>query len=264
MITASDIQVRIAQKTILQGVKFTAKPGQVTAIVGPNGSGKTTLLRALTDEVPWTGRVQINGQDTSAYKPWELAAVRGVLPQAATLAFPFTVIEVVRMGLMSGIHGHNDTIAQRALDMVGLNGYEKRFFHELSGGEQQRAHLARVLCQVWEPVQNGSPRWLLLDEPVASLDIGHQLLIMNCLAVFAQRGGGVVAVMHDLNLTAMVADVVTIIADGQAIARGPVADVFNDQTLSAAYKCDLRTNTVPTHPKAYVLPQVARLSCSAV
>ncbi len=264
MITARDIQVRIGQKTILQGVNFTAKPGQVTAIVGPNGSGKTTLLRALTDEVPWTGQVQINGQDTSVYKPWELAAIRGVLPQAATLAFPFTVVEVVRMGLMSGIHGNKDIIAQQALQIVGLEGYSERFFQELSGGEQQRAHLARVLCQVWEPVQNGSPRWLLLDEPVASLDIGHQLLIMNCLSDFARRGGGVVAVMHDLNLTAMVADAVAIIAEGRAIARGPVADVFNDQTLSMAYKCDLRTNTIPARTKSFILPQVASLSNLAV
>ncbi|MEL6684922.1 MAG: heme ABC transporter ATP-binding protein [Pseudomonadota bacterium] len=257
MISARDIQVQIDKTPILHGVDFTAKPGQVTAIVGPNGSGKTTLLRALTDEVPWTGNIAINGQDINTYKPWELAAIRGVLPQAATLAFPFTVIEVVRMGLQSGIHGEQDSIVQQALHTVGLVGYEARFFQELSGGEQQRAHLARVLCQVWEPMLDNTPRWLLLDEPVASLDIGHQLLIMNCLSDFAKRGGGVVAVMHDLNLTAMVADAVTIISDGQAIAQGPVADVFTDHWLSVAYKCALRTNTVPQSQHAFILPQVA-------
>lgn len=258
MINASDVTVQIGKMPILNGIDFTAKAGQVTAIVGPNGSGKTTLLRALTDEVAWSGRIQINDRATHDYKPWELAAVRGVLPQAATLAFPFTVIEVVRMGLQSGIHGTQDSIAQQALHKVGLDGYEARFFQELSGGEQQRAHLARVLCQVWEPMIRGTPRWLLLDEPVASLDIGHQLLIMNCLSDFARRGGGVVAVMHDLNLTAMVADAVTIIANGQAIVSGPVADVFTDHWLSTAYQCDLKTNTVPQNHSAFILPQVAR------
>jgi len=257
MFSASNIKVQIGKTPILLGIDFTAKPGEVTAIVGPNGSGKTTLLRALTDEVAWTGAIQINGHHADYYRPWELAAVRAVLPQAATLAFPFTVIEVVRMGLQSGIHGNKDSIAQQALHRVGLEGYEDRFFQELSGGEQQRAHLARVLCQVWEPIVDGIPRWLLLDEPVASLDIGHQLLIMNCLSDFARRGGGVVAVMHDLNLTAMVADTVTIIAGGRAIAHGPVADVFTDHWLSEAYQCDLKTNTVPQNSSAFILPQVA-------
>lgn len=259
MISARDIHVTLGRKPILHGVDFTARPGAVTAIVGPNGSGKTTLLRALTDEVCWTGQISVNGQDIHAYKPWELAAIRGVLPQAATLAFPFTVIEVVRLGLMSGIHGGEDRIAQQALQRVGLAGYENRFFQELSGGEQQRAHLARVLCQVWDPVLDGAPRWLLLDEPVASLDIGHQLLIMNCLQDFARRGGGVVAVMHDLNLTAMVADGVTMIAQGCVIAQGPVADVFTDHWLSEAYQCALRTNIVPQNANAFILPQTATL-----
>lgn len=259
MISARDIRVEFSKKPILHGVDFTARPGEVTAIVGPNGSGKTTLLRALTDEVHWTGQISVNDRDIHAYKPWELAAIRGVLPQIATIAFPFTVIEVVRLGLTSGIHGGEDRIAQHALQRVGLAGYENRFFQELSGGEQQRAHLARVLCQVWDPMRDGTPRWLLLDEPVASLDIGHQLLIMNCLQDFARRGGGVIAVMHDLNLTAMVADAVTMIARGEAIAQGPVAEVFTDHWLSAAYQCDLKTNAVPKNPSAFILPQTAAL-----
>ncbi|MDX8354763.1 heme ABC transporter ATP-binding protein [Cognatiyoonia sp. IB215182] len=259
MINARDIRVTFGKKPILHGVDFTARPGEVTAIVGPNGSGKTTLLRALTDEVRWTGQISVNHRDIRIYKPWELAAIRAVLPQAATLAFPFTVIEVVRLGLMSGIHGGKDRIAQYALQQVGLAGYENRFFQELSGGEQQRAHLARVLCQVWDPVIDGVPRWLLLDEPVASLDIGHQLLIMNCVQNFARRGGGVVAVMHDLNLTAMVADAVTMIARGEAIAQGPVAEVFTDHRLSAAYQCELKTNAVPPNASAFILPQTAAL-----
>ncbi len=260
MIKAQSIAVKIGGKPILHGVNFQAKAGEVTVVVGPNGSGKTTLLRAITDEVAWNGHIQINDRDIHDYKSWELAAVRGVLPQTATLAFPFTVIEVVRMGLLSGIHSTTDTLAEQALARVGLAGYALRFFQELSGGEQQRAHLARVLCQVWEPVVDGVPRWLLLDEPVASLDIGHQLLIMDCLQNFAARGGGVIAVMHDLNLTAMIADAVTIISGGQAIASGAVEDVFTDQSLSTAYHCQLRSNTLPPKHSAFILPQTASLA----
>ena len=93
-----------------------------------------------------------------------------------------------------------------ALARVDLAGFEGRMYQELSGGEQQRVQLARVLCQVWTPVAEGRARYLFLDEPVSSLDIGHQLSVMRLARDFAARGGGVVAVMHDLNLTSMFAD----------------------------------------------------------
>src|SRR5690606_21651506 len=127
--------------------------------------------------------------------------------------FPFTVREVVELGLLDGpgLLRHEDRAAQ-ALAAVDLTGFAGRFYQELSGGEQQRVQLARVLCQVWDPVGEDDPRFLLLDEPVSSLDISHQLTIMRLARRFADRGGGVVAIMHDLNLTAMFADHVTILA----------------------------------------------------
>lgn len=238
-------------------VTFQASAGQVTAIVGPNGSGKTSLLRALTGELAHQGRVWLNGRDTAGMKPWEVAAERAVLPQATMLAFPFTVIEVVRMGLLSGSEAGHEGLPARALAAVGLSGYENRFFQELSGGEQQRAQLARVLLQVWDPVGPTGPRWLLLDEPVSSLDIGHQLAVIGLMRDYANRGGGVVAVMHDLNLTAMSADEAVVMESGRVLAAGAVADVLTDQVLQAAYGCSLRMNRMPRDGRPFVLPQSA-------
>ena len=260
---AMNMRVRLGRKEILHGVNYTAQPGEVSMIVGPNGSGKTTLLRALTGELPYKGEVSLNGFDCKTIKPQELAMIRAVLPQAAALAFPFTVIEVVRLGLTAGLSSdkpdHSDRLPLRALDRVGLAGFEGRHFHDLSGGEKQRVQLARVLVQIWEPVLNGTPRWLFLDEPVSALDIGHQLVVMQLARAYALAGGGVVAVMHDLNLTAMFADHVTLIDEGEVRAAGNPSDVLTDANLSAAYDCALRTNQAPPTGSPWILPQAAQL-----
>ncbi|NSX56212.1 heme ABC transporter ATP-binding protein [Parasulfitobacter algicola] len=260
MLIANDITVQLGHRTILSNVNFNAQPGTVTAIVGPNGSGKTTLLRALSGDVDYSGQVLLNGCDTRQLKSWELAAERAVLPQASTLAFPFTVIEVVRIGLQSGTSGETDSVAMQALNLVGLPHYANRFFQELSGGEQQRVQLARVLAQVWDPVLDGTPRWLLLDEPVASLDIGHQLQIMDIARNFAHAGGGVITVMHDLNLTALYADSVAVLAHGSVLAHDSPMQVMTDAILSKAYECSVKVNTPPPSGFTYLLPHSAGLA----
>ncbi|TCP44146.1 heme ABC transporter ATP-binding protein [Rhodovulum marinum] len=256
MLDATRIHVRLGRRTILQGIDFRARPGELTAIVGPNGSGKTTLLRALTGDLSHGGRVRLNGQDLATLRPWVLAGLRAVLPQATPLAFPFTAAEVVRLGLMGGIEAAEADLVPKALARVGLAGFEGRYYQELSGGEQQRVHLARALAQVWHPVAHGQPRWLFLDEPVSSLDIGHQLQVMQIARAYADGGGGVVAVMHDLNLTAMFADRVTLLAEGCALARGTPAEVLCDAALSRAYRCPIRVNT-PPRGGTYLLPHAA-------
>lgn len=258
MLDAYDITVSLGRTQILHGLGFRAQAGQLSAIVGPNGSGKTTLLRAITGDVPFGGSVTLNDADTRALKPWELAAIRGVLPQSAVLAFPFTVIEVVRLGLQKGLSAAETDIPMAALERVSLAHYADRFFQELSGGEQQRVHLARVLAQVWQPVQDGVPHWLLLDEPVASLDIANQLEVMEIARGYANAGGGVVAVMHDLNLTAMFADHVAILSGGRCLAAGHPKEVMTDAILSKAYGCKLQVNTPPHTDTTFVLPHTAQ------
>ncbi|MCB1391331.1 MAG: ATP-binding cassette domain-containing protein, partial [Rhodobacteraceae bacterium] len=223
------------------------------------GSGKTTLLRALTGELHFGGSVTLEGLALRSLTPLALAERRAVLPQAVPMAFPFTVLEVVRLGLIgrAALGRGAPDLPRRALAEVGLAGYEARLFQQLSGGEQQRAHLARVLVQVWRPVVDGQARWLFLDEPVAALDIGHQLQIMRLAKDFARAGGGVIAVMHDLNLTAMTADRVTLMHAGGVLAEGPPAQVFTNATLSRAYGCTLRVSTTPPDGGVFVLPQAA-------
>nr|WP_316013261.1 heme ABC transporter ATP-binding protein [Roseobacter sp. HKCCA0434] len=251
------IAVSLGRNPVLHGVDMVARPGEVTAIVGPNGSGKTTLLRAITGEVAFSGSVRIGGLDPARAKPWELSARRAVLPQAAALAFPFTVIEVVRLGLAQAAERHGPDLAERALARVGLGGQGDRLFQELSGGQQQRAQLARVLVQVWQPVGEDGARWLLLDEPVAALDIAHQLEVMQVIRDYADRGGGVIAVMHDLNLTSLTADRVVLMAGGRVRAAGAPGEVMTDATLSEVYGCRLRVGVAPADGSPFVLPHSA-------
>lgn len=260
---AQNITVHIAKTQILHGVDFVAKAGEVTAVVGPNGCGKTTLLRAMIGELPYGGQVHLNGTDVATQKPQALARIRGVLPQATALAFPFTVLEVVQLGLTAGLattsRHDRDQLPQQALARVGLDGFEGRFYQELSGGEKQRVQLARVLLQVWQPVLEGQPRWLFLDEPVSALDIGHQLQVMQIARDFADNGGGVVAVMHDLNLTAMFAHSMTLMRAGRVLSVGPPDEVMTNTALSTAYDCKISVNQPPAAGQPWLLPQAAAL-----
>ena len=263
MLIAQDIRVTLGKAPVLKGIDALARPGEVTVIVGPNGSGKTTLLRALTGDVAFEGSVSLNGHDCARLRPWELAAVRGVLPQASALAFPFTVAEVVRLGLTAAVHAGRADLVAHALRAVDMAGYASRLYQELSGGQQARVQLARVLVQVWEPVVGGVPRWVFLDEPVASLDIAHQLDVVRLMRNFASRGGGVVAVLHDLNLTAMAADRVWLLEQGQLTGQGPVAEVLTDTALERAYGCPLRVGCLPPSGGWFSLPQAADIGASA-
>lgn len=260
-LTCKNVCVSIGRTQILHNVSLNASPGQVTAIVGPNGCGKTTFLKAMTREVAFTGSVTLNGEDVRSAPPAKLAIQRAVLPQSTNLAFPFNVQEVVHLGLTGGLATNspekNDALPGRALERVGLAGFEDRFYQELSGGEKQRVQLARVLVQVWEPVLNGTPRWLFLDEPVAALDIAHQLLVMEIARRFARAGGGVVAVMHDLNLTAMFADHIALMARGRVLKSGVPLDVVEDAGLSTAYSCNIRTRTPPSGNDPWLIPHAA-------
>ncbi|MCR4267972.1 heme ABC transporter ATP-binding protein [Nitratireductor sp. ZSWI3] len=262
-IEVQDLGVFIGRKKILSGVELTAPPGIVTAIVGPNGSGKTTLLKALSGDIAYTGEVRINGMALSSLKPWQAAVHRAVLPQSTTLSFPYTVREIVKLGLLSGRSGARPeelaTLPERALARVDLAGFAGRFYQELSGGEQQRVQLARVLCQVWSPVLDGRPRYLLLDEPVSSLDIKHQLAIMEIAAGFAADGGGVIAILHDLNLTARYADRIAMMHRGRLVACGTPGDVLTDEMVSDVFECRIRVGAPPPNGTPFVLPQSAEL-----
>jgi iron complex transport system ATP-binding protein len=251
---AEGIGVMLGRTPLLSGVDLVAQPGQVTAIVGPNGSGKTTLLRALTGEISAAGWITLNDLPVGPRHAATLASRRAVLPQATRLAFPFTVIEVVRLGHLAGPHAALQDLPSRALQRVGLGRMEHRFYQDLSGGEQQRAQLARVLAQVWQPYGSDGANWLFLDEPVSSLDIGQQLVVMRIARDCAADGGGVICVLHDLNLAAMFADAMVVLRPGRVAAQGVPAQVMTSDLLSDVYDCPLRVSTTPPGDVPFILP----------
>ena len=259
---ADQVHIGYDGKEIVRGVTFRAEAGRFHTILGPNGSGKSTLLKALTGELSYTGEISLCDIDIATASETTLAGIRGVLPQQSTLSFPLTVAEVVNLGIRTD--GGTFTRRERhdricmALELVDLKGFGSRQFQTLSGGEQQRVQLARVLCQVWDPAtRDGRPRWLFLDEPVSSLDIKHQMQIMEIAAGYAARGGGVIAIMHDLNLTAEFADTVLVLRQGEILAHGTVEEVYQTHILSAAYDFQVRVHQIPGHSKPVVLATAA-------
>ncbi|ASP34282.1 heme ABC transporter ATP-binding protein [Labrenzia sp. VG12] len=248
--------VSVGRTQIVKDVSFHAGAGELLAIIGPSGSGKTTLMRAMTGEMPYAGAIRLAGLEVSGLAPEFQAELRGVLPQASQISFPLNVSEVVGLGLIDRRRGRQERSRRiaEALGRVGLAGFEGRTYQDLSGGEQQRVQLARVLCQVWDPVPaDGPPRWLFLDEPVSSLDIKHQYQIMRLAAAYAAKGGGVVAVMHDLNLTAAFADTVLVMRNGERLAFGTRDEVMQPELLSKAY--DFPLEIIPhTRARPVIVP----------
>ncbi len=259
MLTARNLSFARGRRLILDDVEFAARPGEFTAIIGPNGSGKTTLLRALSGDLSASGEIRLGSRLLRDWRPAELAARRAVLEQQSLLGFPFTVAEVVGMGIGLGGEALSPedcrTRPLRALERVDLAGFADRLYPELSGGEQQRVQLARILCQVWEPLRDGEARWLLLDEPVSSLDIRHQLRVMQIASDFAAAGGGVVAILHDLNLAALHADQVVALSGGRVAAAGTPADVLTPTCVEAVFGCALTPVALPSGPSLFA-PQL--------
>ncbi len=254
MLEFRNISVRLGKRAILKAVSLDARAGELLAICGANGAGKSTLLKAALGEVPAEGALRLNGHDPARSRPETLSRLRAVLPQDTEVAFSFTLEDIVTMGREAGDFADRPDVGDLALAAVGLQGRERDDFRSLSGGERQRGHLARALAQVWEPVGPDGPRWLMLDEPVASLDLGHQLQVMRLARRYADAGGGVVAVMHDLNLSAMFADRIALLIDGRLEAIGPPAEVMQDHLLEQAYGCAVALNRVPT-TGPWILPQ---------
>lgn len=251
------VSVSAGKTRIVDGVSFEAVAGELIAVIGPSGSGKTTLLKAIAGEMAYRGRITLAGHEISNLSAEAQANMRGVLPQASQIAFPLNVSEVVGLGLIDRRQERSQRAHRiaEALSRVGLPGFQGRTYQDLSGGEQQRVHLARVLCQVWEPVpEEGTPRWLFLDEPVSSLDIKHQYQIMRLAADYAARGGGVVAVMHDLNLTAAFAHKALVLKNGQLLAFGQLEEVMQADLLSRAYDFPLMLSTCAGTSRQLVVP----------
>lgn len=259
MIRAHDVTIRRGGRNLVDKVSLNLEAGKFTVVIGPNGAGKSTLLKALSGELrPDGGEVFYTDRRVSTLSPLDLAHERAVLPQSTALSFPFTALEVVRMGAVA--HGSRDPnqSARQALVRVGLAGFEGRSYNALSGGEQQRVQLARVLAQMPDPLMDKRPRAIFLDEPTASLDIGHQISVLELARGFAKRGGVVLAILHDLNLAAEFADHLAILHHGRLVREGSPKATIDDDTIAHVYGIAGTVGRLPDAAIPYVLPQ-ARL-----
>ncbi|RBM15910.1 heme ABC transporter ATP-binding protein [Streptomyces sp. PT12] len=249
---AKGLTVRLGGRTVLDGVDLGVAAGEVLALVGPNGAGKSTLLAALAADVaPDEGEVTLAGRPAHAWRAPELAMRRAVLPQMSTLAFPFTVSEVVRMGrapwARTPAREEDDAAVAEAMEDAEVTAFHDRPFAALSGGERARVALARVLAQ--------RAPLLLLDEPTAALDLRHQELVLRVCRERAARGPGVVVVLHDLGLAAAWADRAAVLDGGRIAADGSPADVLTEELLSAVYQHPVEVLPHPRTGARLVVPR---------
>jgi iron complex transport system ATP-binding protein len=260
VLQAQDVGYTIGEHVLLAGVELDIRPGRIVALIGPNGAGKSTLLRVLAGEIrPTRGSVRLDGQELRSLPAAELARRRAVVPQSSSLTFPFTVLEVAMLGI--SVPGFEATSARAAtagldaLEAVGMRRLADRLYVHLSGGERQRVHIARALCQLAAvATRPGETRCFLLDEPTSSLDLAHQGMVLSAIRRQARSGAAIVAVFHDLNLAAALADTLVLLEGGRTMAIGPPADVLDDGLLSNAYGCRVMANRTPEPGRPFILP----------
>lgn len=254
MLVAQDISYAIDGHQLLAEASLQLAGGEVLAILGPNGAGKSTLLRLLAREhSPGAGRIELNRKALHDWSPTELARRRAVLPQVESLRFAFDVRQVVQLGRYPWNAGHSDKearILDQAMRAAGVERFASRAYTTLSAGERARVQLARVLAQIWEPSPDGRARFLLLDEPTASLDLAHQHDVLGAIRQFATTGAGVAMVLHDLNLAMRYADRVLLMKDGRIDSTGPVREILDVTHIERVFdvQVDLLTSANSEHP----------------
>jgi len=240
---------RASGRLVVHDVSLTVAAGDLIGILGPNGSGKTTLLKMLSGTLtPAAGRITFDRRPLSEWKRRDLARRIALVPQETHAPFDFTVLDIVLMGRFPHLgrftlEGPADlSIAQQALAATGTSAFEHRPFATLSGGEKQRVVIASALAQ--------SPELLLLDEPTASLDLGHQLDVELLLGgLNRDRGVTMVLSTHDLNLAAALCRQLILLRDGRVIAQGPTDEVLTPEAVRALYgvEADVHHHPVAGH-----------------
>lgn len=234
MLATRDLGFSFGSRPVLTGVDLDAQPGTRTALIGPNGSGKSTLLRLLGGHLtPDTGSVTLNDSQVTSLAPRDRAKRIAIVPQSVSLVFPFTVARFVEFGRHALGRKGIDTAVAGALERVDLADRADDPVGELSQGQQQRASIARALCQI-----SGMPpgdRYLLADEPTASLDPAHTLLVGSLFDELATSGVAVVAALHDLGAASAFDRVLLLGSDGSPIASGSPGDVLAEKPLLEAF-----------------------------
>ncbi|HKX77258.1 MAG TPA: ABC transporter ATP-binding protein [Novosphingobium sp.] len=237
-LSLSGVAVSLGRREVLRDINAAFEPGVLTGVIGPNGAGKSTLARAMVALVPYSGRIELNGEDAARMKRSSLARQVAYLPQGQSVHWPLSVERLVGLGRLPHLApmqelGADDLVSiERAMRRADVLYLRTRTATELSGGERARVLLARVLA-------TEAPA-LIVDEPLASLDPGHQIDVMDLLQAEARGGGLVVAVLHDLAMAARYCDRLLLLAQGRIVAEGTPCEVLTPGNLRGVYGIEAR------------------------
>ncbi|MCZ0733778.1 heme ABC transporter ATP-binding protein [Phreatobacter sp. AB_2022a] len=260
ILEATGVGIAVGGRRLVDGVSVSLAAGELLVVVGPNGAGKTTLMKLMTGELtPTAGEIRLDQKRLADLPAWQLAGKRAVMAQATRLAFPFTVVEVVRIGIdsvgRSLPRAERERLIAEALAAADIEPLAARNYQTLSGGEQQRVQFARTFAQLKAGRRNHPRQVMFLDEPVASLDLAHQIALMEAAGALTRDGVAVIAVLHDLNLAATFADRILVMRGGRAEAVGAPAAVITRDLVAHVFGVDLVSAETPAGGLPVVLPQ---------
>ncbi len=242
---------------ILKDISVEFRQGEFYGILGPNGAGKTSLVRHVLALLPHTGgTVRLDGKETERLGRKELATEISFLPQSFSAEVNFTVYEVVEMGRepyrkpFTALTEQDREQIERALAVTNCKVLEDKSFYLLSGGERQRVMIARTVAQ--------DTPWVVLDEPVSSLDIKHQSEFMQMMRrLNREQRRTIIPILHDLNLAAEYCTRLILMKEGEIITSGPVEEVLTPENLKATFDVEFRFLPVPERRFPYVFPEEA-------
>lgn len=251
MLQLNDISYSAHGKRLIDRVQAHIRPGALTALMGSNGAGKSTLLRMIGGELkPAAGHISWDGSSVLDRNPRDLAKHRAVLRQQYAVQLPFSVYDIISMGRYphcgSKLTPQCKSVIEKVAAYTGVEPFLKRNYLTLSGGEQQRVQLARVLAQVWDTPSDH--RLILLDEPVSALDIHYQHQLLALARSLTKANFTVVAVLHDLNLAMQYADDVLLLKKGKMVHFGPKEETLNGSFILETFGVQASLYHTGEHP----------------
>lgn len=252
--SAESIVLKRGGRALLDSVSLEVRAGEVLALLGPNGAGKSTLLSVLSgDLTPDSGVTQFGGRALGDWSLTDLSRRRSVLLQENQLLFPFTVHQVVEMGRApwrrTPFEDEDNEAISEAIDSADIAHLGNRRVPSLSGGERARTAFARVMA--------GRTGVLMLDEPTAALDLGHQEAVLGLARERAAAGDAVLVVLHDLNLAAAYSDRIALLRDGKIVACDAPDQVLTAEIVSDVYRTPVEVIPHPVTGQGIVLPKRA-------